>query len=690
MLDRRLLIPFIAGFNSILVQLILIRELINLFHGTEMVIGIALGFWMFGTGIGAIIGNRARGLKKYLLLAIFMPIISFIIIKSGRLILNKPPSELMGITSELLFIPLPILLFSILSGMLFPLSTRLFKEIEVRRVYIVESIGSFTGGILFTFLMVKILTPFYILILTVMLHTISGIFFFKDMKNFIPPILLSSVLLLSNAERILLKYFWYPFKVVHVKDTPYQNVALIKNMDIISVYGAGELYFSYPDPIRKEVFVDPVMLYTKGKKGLYIGYDLQIRDEMERYNIDVDFVIEDEYLMKSILSRVFKKDITYYKNPVYFIKKTKDKYNVILGDLPPPYTLHLNRFYTLEFFKSIYASLKREGLFAFQFPGGENYLSEEVLYSVSLIKNTMEEAFDTVLVLPGENLIFMGFKKRKGIKSIQTLWEEKGREGLYVNDVYIRDRFSFFRMATLEGVDTITTDKNTILSPKSFLSFNIINSLLVGDRLIAEILKRIDKKDIYIIGVLIVVIILLFYIKRKKNIFAEAIGISGATEIGMEIISIYIFQSLFGNAYTMMGIIFASFMAGLGLGAFLYREGNEMIKFYISEALLFLYPLLFIIFILIIKVLSLPLIVGTLLFSLWAFISGGVGGYHYAVSTHLYGKEKAGVTYGWDLLGSFTGSMLLSFLLIPISGIPFSLAFLSLLNLLILIMAIFL
>ena len=59
-----------------------------------------------------------------------------------------------------------------------------------------------------------------------------------------------------------------------------------------------------------------------------------------------------------------------------FLKKTKKRYDVNLVNLPQPFTLLLNRYYTVEFFQLVREHLTEDGLYTISLPGSETFLSQ--------------------------------------------------------------------------------------------------------------------------------------------------------------------------------------------------------------------------------------------------------------------------------------------------------------------------
>jgi len=61
----------------------------------------------------------------------------------------------------------------------------------------------------------------------------------------------------------------------------------------------------------------------------------------------------------------------------YFVKRTKQKYDVIIINLPDPNTALINRYYTVDFFKEAHNILSKGGILSLSVSSSENYLNEE-------------------------------------------------------------------------------------------------------------------------------------------------------------------------------------------------------------------------------------------------------------------------------------------------------------------------
>ena len=89
-----------------------------------------------------------------------------------------------------------------------------------------------------------------------------------------------------------------------------------------------------------------------------------------------------------------------------FVRTSHEKWDVIIIGLPPPHTVLINRYYTAEFFEEARKRLAPGGIIALQVPGGENYISEDLIRFLACIRKTLSGVFPHVVVLPGSTVQF--------------------------------------------------------------------------------------------------------------------------------------------------------------------------------------------------------------------------------------------------------------------------------------------
>jgi spermidine synthase len=275
----------------------------------------------------------------------------------------------------------------------------------------------------------------------------------------------------------------------------------------------------------------------------------------------------------------------------YWLRKNDYKFDVIIMQIPAPYTLLINRYYTEEFFSQVERHLNKDGLFSFALPSQPNYLSTEHRMFFMSIKKTLLQVFPEVVITPGETAFFIASNT-----SISPNWSEKalqmqnsGIETKYFRDYYLFSEFSAMRFNDLSSqLETATyAPVNYDFNPISSFYNTILWSTHFKINL-SGILKKLRPSYILVLFTLISIFLMHpIYTGKKSNSYCllSTIAITGFAEISFQILTILIFQIFYGSVFWKMGIIFSSFMAGLICGSYIITKKLEQKKNYIRLAL---------------------------------------------------------------------------------------------------------
>ncbi|MDI6732882.1 MAG: hypothetical protein QME51_05345 [Planctomycetota bacterium] len=170
------------GFIAIIVQTFCLRELLIIFFGNELCVGIIFAAWLFGITIGAFIVSFITDRIEYpalilvgllLLIALILPF-QFYCIRTVRLLLDIPLGQHIAFFTALGSSFLLVMPFSIIIGVAFPIACKAYAVLkglslktdgasQIGWVYIWEAVGSLIGGVLFTFYLVERFSVFEIL-----------------------------------------------------------------------------------------------------------------------------------------------------------------------------------------------------------------------------------------------------------------------------------------------------------------------------------------------------------------------------------------------------------------------------------------------------------------------------------------------------------------------------------------------
>ncbi|MCX6636003.1 MAG: hypothetical protein NT090_13120, partial [Acidobacteria bacterium] len=126
-----LLLPLI-GFTAVVAQIVLLRELMVVFHGNEISLGIALTCWLFWTAAGSALAGRfaspvprRRMAVLQLLTAAALPL-SVAAVRAAKTAFRPMPGEILGPAAMFLAALGTLSFFCLLSGGLFAAGSRLY------------------------------------------------------------------------------------------------------------------------------------------------------------------------------------------------------------------------------------------------------------------------------------------------------------------------------------------------------------------------------------------------------------------------------------------------------------------------------------------------------------------------------------------------------------------------------------
>jgi len=175
----------LIGFSAVIGQIVLMRELIVVFNGNEISLGIMLATWLFWTAAGsslssryALGGNRARrvvAVLECLLGASLLPTIWAL--RASKTFFQTVPGELVGPVPMLLTSLICLSLFCVVAGSLFVVATRMYEQecvvsprVATSSAYLLEAAGSALGGILASIVLLRFLGSFQIAIVVAFLN----------------------------------------------------------------------------------------------------------------------------------------------------------------------------------------------------------------------------------------------------------------------------------------------------------------------------------------------------------------------------------------------------------------------------------------------------------------------------------------------------------------------------------------
>jgi spermidine synthase len=628
----------VIGCYATIAQVILVREFLNIFYGNELCLGIVFGAWFSGIAIGAFAGLKIERISRYAIIVFGISLLAMCIVLPVQIISIRCIRGILnvGVGEYISFLPLLftsfglILPFSFIIGFIFPFSSKVIQGAtsdiasDIGSVFIIESIGSLIGGIVFSFFLVTRLHPFKVLIL--LNASLSFLLFFlficfddtenrktKKVLKFISLAFTLSMIMVwfspvpDKIETLSAKIRWKTLnpniELVKSVDSKYQHIDIGRQSGQYSIYLNGQYAASFPNEYEYAQVAHLVMTqHPSPKHVLLLGCGLGgLISEMLLYPIEtLDYVELDQKLLPAVEEHLSASDkralsdrrITIFnQDGRYYIKNTSKKnyYDIVLISIPDPSTAFLNRFYTVDFFKEVQDVLKHDGVFATSVSSAVTYIGKEVGSYTGSLYCTLHNTFKNVLVTPGQTNYYFACN-RDGIITldIKTLTER------YVSPQISSDYFTeyiFYTLLQPEQVQFIEAQLskrkdlilNTDVKPVTYFLNLTLWTALTGSNM-HELFLRLNKTGLksFLIPIIAALIGRIIYIVIKRSKGADfyntrhlrtncliVLATTGFTGIAIEILLMYAFQNIYGYIYEKMGIIVAIFMVGLALGGYI-------------------------------------------------------------------------------------------------------------------------
>jgi len=731
----------IMGLSGIVAQIILLRELLVSFLGNELTLGIILANWLILEAAGSFVIGKSvekakRKLELYVLLQIFFSIALPFTIYLSRVfknILLATPGEAVGFAPIFYSSFLILLPVALPHGALFTYGCRNYSlyfrgdASSIGKVYVLETIGSIAGGLLITFFLIQHFHSFEIAFAISITNTLISIFLLWP-KPTLPSVhfrkglfwlsvfltLLFSCFLFSPLSREIhfssIQSQWRGLNVLYNENSIYGNITVTKRGEQFTFFtdGIPSITVPVPDIAGVEDFVHFSMLFHEKPESVLIlsGGAGGMIHEILKYPVRrVDYVELDPLLLKMI--EKFSTPLTqselsdrrvkiHYTDGRFFVKRTRDQFDIIFIGLSAPQELQTNRLFSFEFFSIAKDKMNHDGIIVLTLPGSLTYISPELRDLNGCILDTLKSVYRHVRIIPGDvNLYFASdSEKLERVTSkamIKRLEERKIKTNLFTNayiEYRLHERWLRWFLGSMErkGVH-INSDFHPL---GVFFNLSYWNALF--SPYLAGIFKWIEglslKLTMAVVAVLIVFLGVIF-IKRPKTLkysLPYAIFTSGFGGMIFDLAIIFTFQTLYGYLYYQLGLLVTIFMVGVAFSSSYITQRLDRIK---KDAFLFLITeLCFICFAILLPFVFLipsqyieKQAVYVLLYALFltmSFLSGFLIGLQFPLATKIHlsmaSREgslshTAGLLYGADLLGGYFGGLIGGVLLLPILGL---------------------
>jgi spermidine synthase len=723
-----------AGFVSAMGQILLLRELLVLFQGNELSAGIVLTSWLLWTAVGTIAGARWTGTRptKSISLAVglwfqasTLPA-SVLFIRASRIIWFVPVGETFPFGIMLAVAFTAPSLFCAMGGALFGLAWNLaLGDSSHRRerpldVYAGEALGWALGGLMAHYVVMPNLDACDAAFAVVGCMALMGVFLVHQAsaaRRASQQMLTIFGLLMAAGWFALLYWSNLGFSshrwhwgngLIAVRNTPYHQLALLKDRDQFTLFGNGLWYFTLPDPQTAELTVHPVMLqHREPHKVLVMGGSGGglVREILKSRSVErIDTVEPDPEVVRLLAEHVGGNDVdTFPRNRIRtvhgdagaFVRRAHDRYDVILLNVGEPVNADQNRFYTVEFYQRVRKLMEPEAIFAVGSSGAPDAVGEVQIRYLSSVHTTLRAVFPEVLVIPGDSVRFLATPTAGSLSRdpelLSARMRERHVEARYVQDFFLQDLMSPSRLEFMESIlrvrsgDRINTDFTPVCYFNGLLVWSsqihpLIEQSLSG---LAENFKNVSPWMVSAVGITLLLLFLWSRTNEQRSI-RLAVAIAGGSLLALEIVLLLAFQILEGFLYAELAVILSCYMTGLAAGAavigrrlkVMRRPGRRLVTvhFALVPFVLGVIPALFALH----RVSSwvlLPLWLIPSVFRCLALAAGGIGGMHFSLATAAWARGRSLETrigaglYAADLVGAALSGLVSSLLLLPLVGV---------------------
>jgi spermidine synthase len=608
----------LIGFTAVIAQVVLMRELVVIFHGNELALGLMLASWFLWTALGSgVLGRitvRVGNSRKLIavlqgLLAFAFPL-SILAARFSKSVFQTLPGEILGPGPMLAASFVVLSVFCSISGCLFAAGSRLYGEAAGARIaratgalYLLEAFGSGIGGILAGFVLLRFLTSFEIASLLALLNVAAAGCLVLQRRSH--RIIAVSVLLIVFAagvfpfaaprlESCSLGFVWKGFHLLAARNSIYGNLAVVATEGNRSLYENGLVMATAPDPAAAEEAVHYALLQHPSPRTLLLiggGVNGSLAQALQHPGISrIDYVELDPAILE-IARKYFPSESATMDGDLrvhvhatdgrLFLKTAASSFDVIIVNLPDPQTAQLNRFYTVEFFEEAARKLTPGGVFSFRLTGAEDYISPQLAAFLRCIRKSLSEVFAEVAIMPGDPVHFFA-SSRSGILTLDpgllvARLRARRLRTSYVREYYIPFRLTPDRLLDLELQTRPQADTriNRDFTPIAYY-FDIAlwsAHFAPGRRSWFQLMAGVKFTGLAT-GLGLVLLVLAGLLRRlrlrERRLRAAAgfcVAAMGFTMIALEILLLLAFQSLYGYVYHRLSIIIAAFMAGMALGS---------------------------------------------------------------------------------------------------------------------------
>jgi spermidine synthase len=500
-----------------------------------------------------------------MLMLIVSPVVSVIImVLLSRLFLT--PGETPSLFESILFTFMIIFPFCFVSGFVFirflgaAVHTPAFTA---GSAFSRETIGGIAAGITITILTSGLFNTYEILLLIQVLAGTWALLSFnkvtavQELLIKISALVIAILVLFFNTDVFFRQLVLPGINVTGTSDTSFGNITTGSYEGEESLYYNHRLVLYTDDVAEREENVHFAMLQNPSPSHVILvsGSPKSLIPELLKYPVKkITYLETDPVLAARTEPAATPPGVKYtsLRTDAYrYLTDSQEPADVILLLTPPPSTLLLGRYYSIEFFSSVKKQLGSHGIFICTPGSSETYYNNESILLFSSVYSTLKALFRNVLPVAGNKLYFLASDASLSPEFCR-LTNERKISNYYVSPDFMSDdltsRKSLELVSLLESKNNITS----ATAPSVVYSYQLYN------------ISRDKKSGLAAIVLMIAVLVMPVSGLRKSDLLMYFSAFALAV---FEITLILAIQITAGNMYHITGLVLAGIMSGLAIGS---------------------------------------------------------------------------------------------------------------------------
>ncbi|MCX8043233.1 MAG: hypothetical protein N3B18_03805 [Desulfobacterota bacterium] len=614
---------FCAGAGALITQIYCFRELLVVFFGNELFLGLLFGCWFAGicTGSWCVLRwmkDRKTAVMVFIIGILLLGTLPFVALVAARLlryVVSLPLGGSASVIHMLWGTLLTVFPPACVIGCVFPAACRMLQETDtltgraIGWVYFGESCGSLVAGVAVSFWVLPASVPTTVVLGWCVMPLFAGaacIAFFSSFRLFG----LCAILLVVGDAAAIGTGFWQwgdtvlrdmqwqtlgnGLRKVAEIDSRYQRITLAEADGQYSLFLNGTLWCTYPDPSHEAVRAHVLLTqHPTPRQVLILGSPAtgMLAEVLHHPVASVDCVSLDpaiDHILAPILRREDRtalddpRVVVHYQDGRLFVKTTPKRYDLVVVDVPDPATAFLNRLYTVDFFSEVRRILTPHGVAAIGMSSEQRYFSAVSAWYNGSLYHSLRHVFPVVLVVPGERNYFFGALQPGLVTEDADILARRYQERNIASAYFSKALFPF--LVQREAIAFITNEleargyggrHNTDLYPISYFYNLALWDAVAGGSGLPQALLRMREYSVQnrwvgaAVALLGVATAMLWTKKRRqvRRAVLFLIAVTGGSVMALEIVLLYLFQNFYGYIYEKIGMLVAFCMVGLACGA---------------------------------------------------------------------------------------------------------------------------